>query len=255
MGNLRMTTARNYILTVLTLVCSLALYAENKLAIINDPDGFTFVRNGQGMDFKVIDTLLAEDFFYFHLIDNSDWAKVTAWKGRQIEGYVHKSRIQEVDKLDLSKQKDLIIKTLERHKILAENFQNAWQSRDSLAYRTTVRALEFHSDTKYDPILDILPKYFCKASDPEVLQLLFATMWADKGSANEMPSFSIGNCFMCNPDMVIQQLIQIKHLEQKELLLDQIEWEIINHFSIDENGKSENEEFNSLKRQLDNVKK
>ncbi len=255
MGKLKMTTVRNYISTFLTFFCSLTLLAENRLAIINDPDGFTFVRSGQGKDFKVVDTLFKEDFFYFQFVDNSDWAKVTAWKGRQIEGFVHKSRIQEVNKLDDKKQKELITKTLDRHRTLADNFQNAWKSKDSLAYKKTIRELEFHSDTKYDPILTIIPKYFCSTNDIEILQLFFATMWADKGSANEMPSFAIGSCFVCNPDLVIGQLTKIKNNEQKKILFDQIEWGLLNHFSIEEDSKSDNKEFNKFKARLDNERK
>ncbi|NLJ20831.1 MAG: hypothetical protein GX429_06910 [Bacteroidales bacterium] len=246
---------RKYVLTILTFFCSLTLFAENKLAIINDPDGFTFVRSGQGKEFKVADTLFTEDFFYFQFIDNSDWAKVKAWKGRQIEGFIHKSRIQEVEKLDYKKQKELITKTLDRHRVLAENFQSAWKSKDSIAYRKTVRELEFHSDTKYDPILTIIPKYFCSTNDIEILQLFFATMWADKGSANEMPSFSIGDCFICNPNLVIEQLTKIKNIEQKKNIFDHIEWGLLNHFDVDENGKSENKEYDKLKAQLDKERK
>jgi hypothetical protein len=255
MGKLKMTTMRNHILTILAFFCSLTLLAENKLAIINDPDSFTYVRNGQGNNYKVVDTLFTEDVFYFQFIDNSEWAKVTAWKGRQVEGFIHKSRIQEVEKLDSKKQKELITKTLDRHRILADNFQRAWKSKDSLAYRKTVRELEFHSDTKYDPILDILPKYFCMTSDSKILQLFFATMWADHGSANEMPSFSIGDCFVCNPDSVIEQLTKIKNIEQKKSIFDHIEWGLLNHFYVDENGKSDTKEFNKLKTRLDNERK
>jgi len=255
MGKLKMKTARKYILTILTCFCFLALLAESRLAIINDPDGFTFVRSGQGKDFKVVDTLFTDDFFYFQLVDNSEWAKVTAWKGRQIEGFVHKSRIQDVEKLDNEKQKGLIIKTFERQRILADNFQIAWKSKDSLAYRKTVRELEFHSDTKYDPILTILPKYFCSTGDTQVIQLFFATMWADKGSTNEMPSFSIGDCFICNPDLVLGQLTKIKNIEQKKSLLDHIEWGLLNHYGVEEDSKSDNKEFNNLKARLDNERK
>lgn len=250
-----MTTMRNYILTILIFFCSLTLFAENKLAIINDKDGFTYVRSGQGKNFKVVDTLFTDDFFYFRYIDNSEWAKVTAWKGRQIEGFVHKSRVQEFKKLDSKKQKKLITKILDRQRVLADNFQNAWKSKDSLAYRTTRRELEYYSDTKYDPILNILPKYFCSTSDVEVLQLFFSTIWADKGSANEMPSFSIGDCFICNPDLVIKQLNKIQNIEQKKSILDHIEWGLLNHSWSRRGAKSDNKEFNKLKYQLDNERK
>ena len=242
-------------MTILTFFCSLTLSAENNLGIINDPDGFTNVRSGPGKDFKIVDTLYTDDFFYFDFGVNSEWAKVTAWKGRQIEGFIHKTRIQEVEKLDNKKKKELIIKILDRQRILADNFRSAWKSKDSLAYRTTVRALELYSNTKYDPTLNILSKYFCLTNDTEVIQLFFATMWADRGSANEMPSSSIGDCFICKPDSVIEQLKKIKNIEQKQAIIDQIEWGLLNHFEVDENGKSDNKEFNVLKGRLDNERK
>jgi hypothetical protein len=80
-------------------------------------------------------------------------------------------------------------------------------------------------------------------------------MWADKGSANEMPSYVIGNCFVCKTNIVIEQLMRIQNTEQKELILDLIQWGLMNHFSIDENEKSDDKEYNKLKIQLDNTRK
>ncbi len=234
----------------MTFFCVLTLWAEDRLAIINDPDGYTYVRSGQGKDFKVVDTLFTDDFFYFQF-STSDWLKVKAWKGRQIEGFVHKSRIKEVGKLDSKKQKDLITKTLDKQRILANNFQTAWKSKDSLAYRKTVRELEFHNDTKYDPVLTVLPAYFCSTKDVKVLQLFFFTMLADKGSANEIPSFTIGDCFICHTDLVCDQLTQIENKDQRRSILGHIEWGLINHFDVDENGKSGDAEYNRLKARLD----
>ena len=255
MSKLKMMTMKNYLLTLLVFFCSQTLFAENRLAIINDQDGFTFIRSGEGKDFTVVDTLFTDDLFYFQFIANSEWVKITAWKGRQIEGFVHKSSIQEVEKLDGKKQKELITKILDKQRVLADTFQNASNSNDSIAYTTTVRELEFYNDTKYDPILTILPKYFCLTKDIEILQLFFSTMWADKGSANEMPSFSIGSCFICNTDLVIEQLDKIKNFEQKNFILNHIEWGLLNNFEVDESGKSENKEFNKLKTSLDNERK
>jgi hypothetical protein len=80
-------------------------------------------------------------------------------------------------------------------------------------------------------------------------------MWADNGSANEIPAFSIGECFICKPDMIIEQLKKIKDPEQKNLFLNHIEWGLLNHFNVEENEKSNNNEFNELKAQLDNERK
>lgn len=240
-----MTITKYYILTLL-IFCSFSLLAQNGPAIIKDSDGFTNVRSGPGINFEVIDTLYNEDFFYFKLDENSDWAKVTAWKGRQFEGFIHKSRIQEVKNLDNNSLKEIIVKVLDRQRVLANNFRAAWKSKDSLAYRTTVRELENYNDTKYDPIIQVIPEYFCSTEDIEIIDKFFATMWADQGTANELPSFSIGDCFICKPDLVIERLDKVTDKEQKKLILNHIEWGLINHFDLDEDGNSDDKEFIEL---------
>jgi len=240
-----------YILTIVTFFCSVALFAEGIIGIIKDPDGFTLVRSGQGKEFNVVDTLFADDIFDLQFINHSDWASVSIWKGKKIEGFVHKSSIQEVEKLDPKNQKLLISKILDKHRILAGHFQKVMTERDSLAIMAAIQELEYHSDTKYDPILSIIPKYVCITKDTEILDLLFATIWADRGSANEMPSFAIGSCFVCNPNLVIKQLTKIQNNEQKKILFDNIEWGLLNHFNIDNNGNPNNKEFRKFKGLLD----
>ncbi len=246
-----MNRLKYYILTILTF-CTLSLLAQNGPAVIKDSDGFTNVRSGPGKNFEVVDTLLNEDFFYFKFDKNTDWVKITAWKERQIEGFIHKSRIQELKNLDNKALKKIIIKVLDRQRTLANNFRAAWKSKDSLAYRITVRELENYNDTKYDPILQIIPNYFCSTNDPEIIDKFFATMLADKGSANEMPSFSIGDCFICNPDLIIERLDKITEKKQKKIILDNIEWGLMNHFEVDEDGNSDNKEYNEL---IERIKK
>jgi len=232
----------------------LTIFAENKLAIINDPDGFTNVRSGKGREFPIIDTIKKDEFFYCDLKTEDEWIKIIAmkWKNsKQVEGYIHRSRIQLVENLDNKKQKELIVQILNRKKVLADNFQ---ADRDSITYRIR-EELELYSEIKYSPILEILPKYFCSTNDIEVLQLFFSTMWADRGSANEIPSFSIGECFVCKTDIIIEQLKKIKNAEQKELIFNNIEWGLLNYFKVDEGEKSDNKEFNRLKIRLENERK
>jgi hypothetical protein len=248
-GQAKMTKTKYYILTLL-IFCSLSVLAQNGPAIIKDSDGFTNVRSGPGTDYDVIDTLFTEDFFYFKFENNLDWAKVTAWKGRQIEGFIHKSRIQEVKKLDSKSRKEIIIKVLDRQRTLADNFRAAWKAKDSLAYRTSVKELENYNDTKYDPILQVIPEYFCSTNDAEIIDKFFATMWSDKGSANEMPSFSIGDCFICNAELVIERLDKITDNEQKKLIIGHIEWGLMNQFDVDEEGNSEGIKYNELIEKL-----
>lgn len=231
-------------------LCSLSILAQREPAIINDYDGFTNVRSGPGTSFEVIDTLFNEDFFYFKFDDNSDWAKVTAWKGIQIDGFIHKNRIQKVKNLDNKTLKGLISKILDRQRNLADNFKTALKSKDSIAYRVARKELEQYNDMKYDPILEVIPKYFCATKDIEIIEKFFKTIWSDKGSANEMPSISIGHCFICNPDLIIEQIDKITDTQLKKLILGHIEWGLLNYFEVDEEGNSNDKEYNKLIKRL-----
>ena len=269
MDKYRMMKPRKYILTILSFFCTLTIFAENKLAVINDPDGFTNVRSGQGREFTVIDTINKDEFFYCDPTEKGEWIKISVVKYefkqfkqiedyiefKQVEGYIHRSRIQFFENLDYKKQKEIIVQILNKQRIIADNLHTASVNKDSIARSTISKELVLHHEIKYSPIIGILPKYFCSTNDIEVLQLFFATRWADRGSADERPINAIFDCFICKIDIVIEQLKKIKNAEQKEHILNDIEWLLFGYFNVEENGKSDNKEFNKLKSLLDNERK
>lgn len=245
------------VLFILTLFLTLTSKAENKLARIKDSDGYTNIRNGKGNEFPVIATLARDELFYCDQT-NSDWLKIIALKwqnGKQIEGYIHKSRVQLIETLDLKSKQELLKQILLKQKSLADSFQRAFKSKDSLGYNSTLKELETHAENRYSPVLAILPKYFCETKDTALLQLFFATMWADNGSADEMPSMAIGDCFICQTDIVARQAGMIKNKEQRQSIYSDIEWGLVNHYDVDESGKSKDKDFNRLKKRLDNERK
>jgi hypothetical protein len=62
------------------------------IAIIQDPDGYTNVRNGMSTNSKIIDRLFeGEHYEVFPSSDNNWWAVYTQ---SNVKGYVHKSRIK-----------------------------------------------------------------------------------------------------------------------------------------------------------------
>lgn len=245
-------------LLILIILYTTTSFAENnKLARINDPDGYTNVRNGQGVEFPIITTLDKDDLFYCEKT-NSEWLKIIALKwidSKQIEGFVHRSKVQFIDNLDNKAKQELLKKTLLTQTKLATDFYNAWKSKDSVAYKTTVKKLEEYSEFKYSTIIEILPGYYCETKDSTILQLFFSTILADAGSANETPSFVIGECYICKPSMVLAQVKYLKTAKQRKLIFDNIEWGLMNYYETDENGKSENKDFNRLKKLLETERK
>lgn len=242
--------------------------ANESLARVIDKDGFTNIRAGQGLSFDIVDKVTTSEFFYCETSDDSDWFKVKLLKwysGDQVTGYIHKSRIQIIEELSNKEQTEIILSVLDRQKLLADKFVESnkkynkeskkWNSKaDSILYRTTVGELELYSETGYSAILQLLPKTFCSTGDKLIIDSFFATIWSDKGSPNEEPSFAIGECFACNPKLMSDQIKQLKDKEQKKLVIADIEWGLLNKFSVDENTKSSDPNFLKLKEKLDLVR-
>lgn len=60
-------------------------------ALINDPDGYTNIRSGQGATYDIVGIVKEGEEFYVQT-GNNEWWKVTTKNG--ITGYMHKSRIR-----------------------------------------------------------------------------------------------------------------------------------------------------------------
>ena len=242
--------------------------ANERLARIIDKDGFTNVRAGQGLSFNIVDKVTTDDFFYCETVHNSEWFKVKLLKwvsGGQVTGYIHKSRIQIIEVLSNEEQKKIILTVLTRQKLLADKFVEShkkynkefqkWNNKaDSISYRKTVGELELYSETGYSAILQLLPKTFCVTRDKVIINSFFATIWSDRGSASEEPSFAIGECFACDTNMLTDQIRLLKNKEQRDLIINDIEWGLLNKFSVDENKEPTNKDFLELKRKLDLVR-
>ena len=68
---------------------------EKHIAVINDPDGYTNVRNGMSTDAKIIDRLFeGEHYEVFPSTDNNWWVVYTQ---SNVKGFVHKSRVRIID--------------------------------------------------------------------------------------------------------------------------------------------------------------
>jgi hypothetical protein len=63
-------------------------------------------------------------------------------------------------------------------------------------------------------------------------------------------SFSIGDCFICNPDLIIKQLNKITDKAQIKLIIGHIEWGLMNQYDVDEEGKSDDKKYNELIQKL-----
>ena len=253
----------------LYLCIALCIFAKAQMlpAMINDLDGITNIRSGRGVNFDVVGQINTDEFFYCDSSCNGWWSVYVLktdkeQRLKQLEGYVHSSRVQLLKDLPDSAQKNLILTILSAFKKLNErqtalfrkydHVSNKWKSStDSLAYKTLYPKSWNYSDMKYDYMLNILPYYFCRTQDTVVLQLFLATIWANSGSASEAPSYAIGECFKCQPDLVVAQISKYKSKEKRNFFYDHIEFGLGDVFYVDESGISKDKDYYRLKKKLE----
>lgn len=261
------------LITSIILTLTFSTYGQSNLARINDKDGFTYLRNGQSINSAIIDTIYKNEFFYCEQ-SNSDWFEITEIKwdrtGYQIKGFMHKSRIQIIDSLNKEKLKDLIESIFEKYKnlgielnnfVLRDTYDNesrTWKSKkDSIDFKDIYQRNNDYSEKYFSPILKTFSDYFCKSQDIETFNLFINTLWAHSGSANEMLSFTLGECFICEPELVQKQLKSIKNPNELELMINHIDWGLMNLFWTEEDGDNEpsSQEYLNYKKRLELLRK
>ena len=245
---------------LLVLLAGVAFSSDMKIARIEDEDNYTNIRAGRGTDFEILGTVDTNDLFYCEVSDSSGWYRVLTYKwdnnNNQIIGFMHKSRVRIIEQLPTAVQKNIMVKVLCEEKRLGEIQNTAWEKYnwEDSTYRKAYRDAQFHSDCRYEPILEVLPVYFCKTKDKQIIQLFFEVIWTNKGSASEVPDFAVGDCFVCEPEIIAQLVTTIENKELKELIIENIDWGLINRFSIDENEVPTNKKYIALKKKLDEMR-
>ncbi|CAL2092043.1 SH3 domain-containing protein [Tenacibaculum sp. 190524A05c] len=69
-------------------------FGIEKLGRINDPDGYTNVREKPSITSKVVFKILSKEYFYYEKTDNKNWYKLINMDGKS--GYIHKSRVEHI---------------------------------------------------------------------------------------------------------------------------------------------------------------
>ena len=241
---------------ILGLCLSTAIFAqEQKVARINDKNGYTNVRSGKGKEFPIIATLDSSDLFECER-SNNEWMKIlalTKFDVSNVEGYVHRSRIEFLADIDKEEKKELFEKTFTTYQELVRHWHQLDDSKNYTKAQVAVFEVGHYSNAIYSSVLSILPAYIKQTKDTTTLQLFFSTMWIDSGSANEIPSFTIGECYVYQPDFVIGQIKLLTDKEQRAYLFDAIEHGI--DFYFDYHEEKVLEQRKKLEEKLNNARK
>lgn len=219
------------ILILLSLFLSFWIQGQTRTkGIINDPDGYTNIRAGKGTNFEIVGQILENELFVYHDSTGEDWLKVAITKCRcdepnriynDITGYVHRSRILNIDELTRERQKQLLIAIFKEEKRLYQRVINA-KDRTTKEYRSISGEMNVFHDYQFDAVLGLFDKYMCQFKDRELLEEYLNLLGVESGSADEIPSYSLGTVFECHPEWMFESMKN--HLS----LMNLLEWGIVN---------------------------
>lgn len=185
------------------LLMSIMNYGQSELAMINEPDGFVNVRTEKNSDSKIIMTIKEGDFFLCEPTEEN-WWKIDNFYTKT--GFVHKSKIKLIKELTEKKQRDLIINSIYRLNDYRLKYDSLRLILPNDERVELLREFENFEETVYTPLLPFLSKLFCINKDIDLLDKYLKIMIVNKMSANEMPAWSLGDCYLCHADIVIDQI-------------------------------------------------
>jgi hypothetical protein len=175
------------------------LYGDNNIGIINDSDGYTFIRKGLGTNTEIKDTLFDREYFKYIPTDSTDWYQV--FKMWNSNGFVHKSRIRNLKSLSRKKQYDLINSTFDKE-------ISSYQKK----INTNKGGFRNYHEEKFSPILDLFIHYSNKKYDDKLMRKFFDLLIIESGSADELPSTALGFIYNLNSKNIFNLIKEYDNL-------------------------------------------
>ena len=174
----------------LPLVSSAQIYGNQQTGLIKDEDGFVLIREGQGVESPVVDTLFENEFFRFRVSDSSNWLEV--YKLYNITGFAHKSRIRNVRNLPREQQKSIL------HTLFANE-----SSRLKRVYSNPIELQDssnWMAVDKFSASLDLLIYYNNQGFDKVLMIEFFDILVLNSASADETPAWVMGYIYLRNSE-------------------------------------------------------
>ena len=223
------------LLFVLFVLISFSSISQNlKFGIINDPDGYTNVRSEPRGNSKIIRQINENEVFSYTYTDSHDWYEVTLINCHDsnnttyfpsMVGYMHKSRVRDLDSLEVQKKGDIIKAIFDKEIAL-------YKKTDTSSHCEWVN---FH-ERIFDPNLKFITKFICNTNDEELFRTYIELILIEGGSADESPRFALGDLYMCQEGMI--ETI-IKEQVGNSTLLQDLEWGVVPYIyrKEDQNSK------------------
>jgi hypothetical protein len=215
-------------------VGSLSSFGQERLAIIQDKDGFVNVRASGDINSEIVGKI-SEGELFSYIEAKTEWFTVSKPTYRKpVEGFVHRSRIQPLDELSKQEVRKLLlgIFSKELSLIKARNFGEEYNN---------------HHEPKFGFILNFAADFIIANQDEELMRLLIETIKLNTGSADEHPSWILGYIFLKSPDWTI---LQMKAVGLDKMLVESLEFGFANGtFDSKDDIRGLLDKIESLKKQ------
>lgn len=178
-----------------------------KLARINDPDGYTYLRKGPAKTYAIKDTIRKNIFFYC-AVNDSDWYKIYDMYGNYMDGYIYRNKVQIIDMLSNKEKRKLIqagFAGMRKMDSLRESF---YDTNNHLKVSVTTfnqfdQQWRTYVDIQYHPAMFVFDSYFEKTGDTLMLKDFLSVCCGD---ADELPGYTLASCFASHPTVVTNEL-------------------------------------------------
>ncbi len=192
------------------------------VAVINDPDGFVFVRSGPGKENPVIDTI-AENTFFFCAGDTSKfWIYIqNPVDGKT--GYMHRSRITFFYQLNSTKQHKLILNAFTEIVVVTNAYYRSKEAYDSKEKRALNKKRGEVYEAKYAPACIAFGEHFSMHPDSVLLVAFFKTLNPLSGSADEGIPSTCASCWLSHPAFVENIVCHWKNEHERLTIISSVE--------------------------------
>lgn len=192
-----------------------------QIAVINDPDGFTFVRSGNGKSFPVVDTIPEDAFFYCTGDTTLQWLSIQTPMGKT--GFMHRSRVIFFHALDSTKQHELILEAFTEVVSATKAYYESKAAFGSKEKTLLNQKRDAAYEEKYLPAYYAFEKLFCEKPDSILLVAFFKTRSPLSGSADEGIDWTSAKCWLCYPKFVENIVCHWKDENERQTIISSIE--------------------------------
>jgi hypothetical protein len=192
-------------------------YIYDSLAVIQDKEGFTNVREEPDINSKIIFQI--NTFYIFKIVakNGNNWGEIENIANGQ-SGYMHSSKIRNLGSLS-----DLEIKELSIH--ILDSMLILMHSRELYSDHDYTIIFKDYYHFQLFPVLNLVSKYYCNTQDKGFLNYYLDFMIEVKGTAWEATLDALTEIFECKADDVITELSKRSNYE-KEYFIEVLEGKI-----------------------------